>query len=910
MGKLNTKDVRIWLGRTLKEANWTEDHLAAAMEESVGKRPDSRTVAKLLDPREPTSTQPQVFAKVIRTLIDAGKTSLKDVRCSPAAGVIPWLNKSNEQAAGASEAVAEVKNCHLKDLAARRRAFVGRQCEREQLRAFAQDDAASLWWLLTGNEGAGKTSLAMAFGSDLQAEGWQVKLWKPSPGDFAAWRPRARTLIVVNDACEHPDEVKQALDDLATTAAEFDHPVRVLLIGTSSTTIRYSDAQQPAWFRTIMGSVLEHDERHVAGAIYSATGAGAGQSLFVGHLSDSEVTAIVAARAGHGSQLPPDATSGNASRAPSGRQLKDLQDRVLGTFTGSTAAIELKLPLYVEIVTDFYNEAQGEANIREASSARLETAMRGRVLQTLARWKVQIENVNRGTEDRARKIVALMCVATLCGHVCVLDWENSKEVAHLLPTRQELHSLPALCRALGVELEGSLILGLRPRLLSYWFVRVIADNQGDLPEQWFNIAPNDFAKLTRWALHHRREGVTNFRARTSPLFIDTPFWRLFLGAAGRYASSFGKLLDIPEWQAQFLGGQMMEAGAFYQAEVEKAVDNALAAGVHAPVLVDLMAGGGHRLTALHKKYPTLRILAIDKDITRIGFNGDDERLVRVRREIDGEVGLSDLLRQHFQTDRCDVIIARKALHEIPWARQRQLIDEMCRTLRPGGRVVLHVDSPEDMSDQGRKDYDAAAHVLTSGAAHSPNKLESLLKSSLDSYGVNSAAVFLNLWIKLKDWANYNSDEVSSRYFSSAGEVQRAFENRDLTPRVRLVGKRTFLFDIHAPRFNESGINALGAIADATGRELRKEDFAVHIKRGDERHQFLRRFTNVHLGFERDSKPTESLASILQAKWETVNFKTLLPKLNWSDEMHGDESLFDVEGALFKCPLHILTFQKD
>ena len=35
---------------------------------------------------------------------------------------------------------------------------------------------------------------------------------------------------------------------------------------------------------------------------------------------------------------------------------------------------------------------------------------------------------------------------------------------------------------------------------------------------------------------------------------------------------------------------------------------------------------------------------------------------------------------------------------------------------------------------------------------------------------DDAAIFSNLWVLLKDWANENKNEVKNRYFSSAAEI--------------------------------------------------------------------------------------------------------------------------------------------
>ncbi|AUG54140.1 ATP-binding protein [Thalassospira marina] len=91
------------------------------------------------------------------------------------------------------------------------------------------------WMLLTGDGGTGKTRLAYDFTrKHLKQHIWDAGRLSiddlPNFNDLEKWRPRQPTFIVIDYVSGHPEKTGKLLRILARKAAQYDFPVRVLLL--------------------------------------------------------------------------------------------------------------------------------------------------------------------------------------------------------------------------------------------------------------------------------------------------------------------------------------------------------------------------------------------------------------------------------------------------------------------------------------------------------------------------------------------------------------------------------------------------------------------------------------------------------------------------------------------------------
>lgn len=781
---------------------------------------------------------------------------------------------------------------------------IGRDSEVEQLKRFLVAPEMFRWWVVTGHEGAGKTNVVEYIArSELPNDGWTAVKWRPSAGELRNWSPTAPTLIIVDDAGYFAGHINEALEGLARREKTFVFPVRMLLIDTFASPIEPDRGAQPSWYGVIAGTEAGSQHNPLIGAaLYSSkSSSGNGQalaansgghSLYLGPLAPEDIDRLV---------------DQYAHCAGSDRAI--LKAKVKTELTSDGGRHDFWLPLQVKVATKYLEGSRidSQADDGEGWERIVERVTLDRIE---CRWQYQIEEVEHHSHQTCMKIIAMLWLSTLCGGVELLSWKGSS-VEDLLPSEQELTGFHRLCGTLDVELdlETQVLKPVGFRLLGDWFVRVLAesDEKTLCKRPWFKLSRENFTRLARWAQHNNRTAVMAFRERVYPIFRESSFWRMLSGVLGRYATPFGTEFDKPEFQGKLLGGEMREAGEAYQSEVERAAEQACSTSA-TPILTDLMAGGGARLPVLRKKFPNLNVLAKDRDISRIKVEEvDDPRLVRAQCEIAGRCGIAELLAKHWQRRHCDIIIARKALHEINWHHQQQLIFEIAETLADGGRAVIHLDGADLIAEEARREYDALVRPLTSGTARTPADLGKLFDKSFDDFGESGPAAFINAWIKLKDWKNNNEDETRHRYFSTAREVIAEFRKHGLVLEQRgdQQGHAKKHFHIHAVRFNESGLNELyySRLLGAPGIE----DFRKHIVVGDERHRFLLAFTNKHLGVGPGMEPT-ALGRMLKARWDDFDFSSLFPKgLTWKKGIAKEE--FQVSGGLFECPMHILTFRK-
>ena len=122
--------------------------------------------------------------------------------------------------------------------------FLGRENEIQRLHRFAGDPSYGgrvfnfQWMLLTGDAGDGKTRLAYEFTRNELDDLWHKgKLYSTSLKTFdkpAKWRPGRPTFIVIDYVQTVPEEVGDLLWAFSTQAANYEFPVRLLLLERSS----------------------------------------------------------------------------------------------------------------------------------------------------------------------------------------------------------------------------------------------------------------------------------------------------------------------------------------------------------------------------------------------------------------------------------------------------------------------------------------------------------------------------------------------------------------------------------------------------------------------------------------------------------------------------------------------------
>lgn len=107
----------------------------------------------------------------------------------------------------------------------------------------------------------------------------------------------------------------------------------------------------------------------------------------------------------------------------------------------------------------------------------------------------------------------------------------------------------------------------------------------------------------------------------------------------------------------------------------------LAASVPARRILEIGCGVGHLTESLSRAFPTATICAIDPfhEAGRL-FRGDRGRVEFRREGIDATV--------HRQGAAFDLVVLGDVLHHVPIVDRRPLLTGVCRTLAPGGVLVV------------------------------------------------------------------------------------------------------------------------------------------------------------------------------------------------------------------------------
>ena len=351
-------------------------------------------------------------------------------------------------------------------------------------------------------------------------------------------------------------------------------------------------------------------------------------------------------------------------------------------------------------------------------------------------------------------------------------------------------------------------------------------------------------------------------------------------ARSRYRGWFKKLFS--DRQALLLGGTGPQATRYY-AERVGAVLSAWQRPDN-PVIVDLMAGGGNpELLSVLDAYDKtgLTVLGIDRDTSQLletkeRFEGraletrQQRHFFAERRQIEGDLDIGAILRatQTRNAPRhADLVIAKKALHEIPRAAQIELVGSCAKALDADGRLLLFVDAPPDMGDENRARFEAWRQLLLSEAEQPGGiryrDVEAQLASAIREALIDQATfeptqadygLFANTWVMLKDWVNCNWHELTHRYFSSAEEITQWCAAVGLEPVSD--ARRDFGYRLAAERFNETGFNATSDYIETVRPKRPSADEIRRRLSPTPRLTLLMEFSRTHLWPSLDkSEPT-------------------------------------------------------
>ena len=385
----------------------------------------------------------------------------------------------------------------------------------------------------------------------------------------------------------------------------------------------------------------------------------------------------------------------------------------------------------------------------------------------------------------------------------------------------------------------------------------------------------------------------------------------------RYGGEFGRIFFSK--QAAFLGpvAESLEKGA-YRERITAALTRCPS---NRPVtVVDLMAGGGNEwLAGLvtpdsggASRFPGLRVLGIDRDEPqlrelkrkfpevfkwyRLEIGADGIDLPAIVGEVFGGPGT--------RLD-ADLIVAKKAIHELRRSLQARLLAQCFAGLRDGGEFVLYADSPgalepapHAMSDQELRRIDHDIRELLLDADATLARIRTAIISGFSFGGsAEDQARFCNLWVMVKDWANDNLHEVRNRWFSSAGEIRWWAREAGFVESEPPSAAR---YRIAVARFNERGIQRVvhhlernGPAVIATDGPMLADWLSAH---DDERQALLLEFTAHHLA------PGSELERALNARSVSVDWGLIHEDLR---RLAGGGR----ETLSFEFPVHVMSFLK-
>ncbi|MEM6805986.1 MAG: pentapeptide repeat-containing protein, partial [Bacteroidota bacterium] len=410
-----------------------------------------------------------------------------------------------------------------------------------------------------------------------------------------------------------------------------------------------------------------------------------------------------------------------------------------------------------------------------------------------------------------------------------------------------------------------------------------------------------------------------FKESSEELTPDILLQNGAIDLGSRYASKFGR--DFLKNQKKYLGEGLKIAEDYYMDDAIMPTIKDMGRGKKNVILVDLMAGGNNdRIKRFFKQNTNLSILAVDKDTEQlksvqiaVGY-----RFKVVKKTISGAIGLRDLIRQLFNTtfdkisaragfkkltEQADIIIGKKAIHEISRDQQKKLIEDCFQALSPGGRLILFTDSPPAISEEGFKRLQDLKKLVQSGQNADVIRHE-LVDSLKLGDSSDDVAIFSNLWVLLKDWANRNKGEVQRRYFSSINEIESWANEAGFKTMKEPFREH---YDLTAKFFNEFAFNQIELLLerapDSSLSTANKQLIAEYIK-GTPRHKVFFDFAEHHLFTDKARKEHTPLGRALDAKQVPLSdkFREVNSRLENIDLPYQN-------GVSFRFSVHVVEFEK-
>lgn len=770
---------------------------------------------------------------------------------------------------------------------------------------FLEDKREMCWWLWTGLEGAGKSRLAREVCGSAIAQGWKAGFVSQQRLRNLAHRwdtciIEGNVLLVFDYAGDDPELVRAALYELAKCAApardqSLHGPrwrVRALLLERHVAALSPADLHTtlPLWYLKLLQLGAGHnDTETILQAQYPAPGA---KSFHLG-LLDRETARALAEQ--YLKRLDDTSrTAPGTKEALSEEERKNIAESALTKVDGITR------PLHIMIAARVLRDIKGQdlADFDEVMYAWLEYRVERR------REKLA-EEYNKEEPGAADRLLNLLCLATVLGEL-PLDKVPEHE---LLPSRRFLAEHPGFLRFFEQDSGNNFLKKLEPDLVGEWFVLYRTELQ-----EGSRFTPAVLAQVLEKCADFK-SGLAPFVQRTYRCFHEkqipggkkSTLWRVLSGTLGRYATAFGKVFDHN--LAGLLKGTTREAEEYYSGLVIENIQAAIEEGDgRIPLVVDLMAGGSDRPQQLLDRFGSqIMLLVIDSDDSRLKtICPPNKRLFCAKIvRVDESFRLSQILEECFSQPTCDVVIAKKALHELPWKAQQHLIAEISACLPSRGSMVLYADSPDFMDNRfihewRRQDHWLKELLKINGADDSAEARHELFPPQLqfDASNLSAPAMFMNCWIKLKDWANYNVSEYENRYFSSCNQLQDEFRKAGFEACRK---PERFYMDIQATRFVEEAINRLGYLS--VNQSISHENL-LQLFQENHRYRLFWDFGQAHL--YHNGHPSE-LGKLLKVKMAAMSLKELLPED--FHRQYGPANLPVLSGPSFQMPIHVFEFHK-